>query len=260
MEPRATAGIASVRGVASTEGRARHTDGSTTVTHSLPGLSPNRCSAPHRAEPPHRHGAECTHRCLHLHSAARTSQVFMSPERQQGVGCAGGFAVVSPVPVSVSSATPSPAPFVPRHGDGHPALGLCLPWSVKSPFGPKIMFLSPRKREISHLGGRGARMMGSHPRHPSPASGTWTTRDTQNRVQDCSLEQRACIPTQQPAPQSHGSIFQHSHPQRSDGGAGSPQAPRPRRDTHDLAFARQPASPIVPAHPAAQGKDVPKLV
>lgn len=58
-------------------------------------------------------------------------------------------------------------------------------------------------------------MTGSHPRHPSPASRTWTTRDTQNGAhaylqqfkhcpsrswQGCSQEHHTDISTQPPAP------------------------------------------------------------
>lgn len=53
-------------------------------------------------------------------------------------------------------------------------------------------------------------MMRSHPRHPSPASGTWTTRDTQNGAQ-CPQWGRAVAPWI-PAGMLTGASRSHFHP------------------------------------------------
>lgn len=81
--------------------------------------------------------------------AAGTSQGFMAPS-SVGIGCAWHtlrlLTEVSPsFPLSQFRflqpllfrciPTPFPAPFIPQESDGHPALGLCIPWAMKDPLG-----------------------------------------------------------------------------------------------------------------------------
>lgn len=206
--------------------------------------------------------------------AAGTSQGFMAPS-SVGIGCAWHtlrlLTEVSPsFPLSQFRflqpllfrciPTPFPAPFIPQESDGHPALGLCIPWAMKDPLGqnqspsPCVPGRQAGARMAGTLPGTLAQPVGPGPQETPKTGCTTACRGTSGGSMD-PRDARQSTELTFPATGTTGlQAYFPPFPHPVKGlGSWELSSLRSRRDTQSQA-----ESPPVPTSPEVGREDVPK--